>query len=452
MMEKQTPLFKAVSAYLARDASRFHMPGHKGFPANRSGERLPFGGAERYDITEVEGADSLYEADGALRALEEAYAKLYGSKRTLLSAGGATLCIQTMLALVAKLGGRVLAGRNLHTSAVSAMALLGLTPVWIYPDGAAGCGMGGRIRPEEVEECLRGDAGVCAVYITSPDYFGVLSDVGEIARICRFYRVPLLVDNAHGAHLKFQTPSLHPIDLGADLCCDSLHKTLPVLTGGALLHIGNPRYIPAAKQKMALFGSTSPSYLILLSIDRCAAYLECGHVAEEFAAVRDRVKELEQLAVQKGFVPLTGPRDYTKLVLSVYNWGLTGAEFGARLREAGIEPEYVSGHWAVLMASPENTGGDYRRVSKFLNAWDLPSVGGEEYYPVPRLEAALSLRDAIFAPSETVPVENSEGRVAASMVCPCPPGIPVVMPGEKINRDAVNLLKTSGNSIVKVIL
>ncbi|WP_312640942.1 aminotransferase class V-fold PLP-dependent enzyme [Hydrogenoanaerobacterium sp.] len=453
-MEKQTPLLKAVNEYIKRDAARFHMPGHKGFLMHREPDR--FSEAYRYDITEVQGADSLYEAHGAIRETEEAFARIYGAKRTLLSAGGATLCIQTMLALVAKEGGKVIAGRNLHTSAVSAMALLGLSPIWVYPDQSAGCGMGGRLSPEDIRAQLQNNTDVCAVYITTPDYFGILSDVEGIAKICRAYRVPLLVDNSHGSHLKFRKPSLHPIDLGADLCCDSLHKTMPVLTGGALLHIANERYIPAAKQRMSLFGSTSPSYLIMLSCDRCIGYIEKGEVQAEFDAVCARIRALEQMAENKGFVLLeakAGTRDYTKLVLSVYNWGISGAEFGERLRLWGIEPEYVSDVWAVLMASPENLGGDYRRVEKFLNAWDLPSVqDAAPAQEVPRLQPAMTLRSAVFAPSEMVPVENSIGRIASAMVCPCPPGIPVVMPGEKIDQDAVKLLKTCGICCIKVVL
>ncbi len=450
-MEKQTPLVKAVNEYLKRDAARFHMPGHKGFLMHR--EPNQFSDAYLYDITEVQGVDSLYEANGAIRETEEAFARIYGAKRTLLSAGGATLCIQTMLALVAREGGKIIAGRNLHTSALNAMALLGLSPIWVYPDQSAGCGMGGRLRPEDVRVELQKSPDVCAVYITSPDYFGILSDVEQIAKICRSYRVPLLVDNAHGSHLKFRKPSLHPIDLGADMCCDSLHKTMPVLTGGALLHIANERYIPAAKQRMSMFGSTSPNYLIMLSCDRCISYIEKGELLAEFEAVCGRVRALEELAEKKGFVLLdskAGTRDYTKLVLSVYNWGISGSQFGERLRAGGIEPEYVSDMWAVLMASPENLGGDYRRVEKFLNAWDLPAVQSTSAQVVPRLEPAMSLRSAIFASSEMVSIENSTGRIASAMVCPCPPGIPIVIPGEKIDDEAVKLLKTCGICCIKV--
>jgi arginine/lysine/ornithine decarboxylase len=189
---QQTPLYQALRAYLQRDAARFHMPGHKGaaFP--------PFGECLAFDITEVAGADSLFEADGPLLQTEEALASLYGARRTLLSAGGSTLCIQTMLALAAGEGQKVIAGRNLHLAAVNAMALLGVEPVFVYPDGSSGAGIGGGLSRMALEAALREHPDVAAVYITSPDYFGVLSDIPALAALCRAHGVPLLVDNAMG--------------------------------------------------------------------------------------------------------------------------------------------------------------------------------------------------------------------------------------------------------------
>lgn len=452
-MEKQTPLYKAVMQYIGHDASRFHMPGHKGMYLRKISESVPFMEAYRFDITEVKGADSLYTASGAIAETERAFAKLYGAHTTLLSAGGATLCLQTMLAIVAKEGGKVIAGRNLHTSAVSAMGLLGLTPVWVFSDGGAGCAVGGRTQAADIAAALKANPGVCAVYVTSPDYFGLISDIKAIAEVCEPYGVPLLVDNAHGAHLKFMPQSLHPMDLGADMCCDSLHKTMPVLTGGALLHIKNAAYAECAKEKMSLFGSTSPSYLIMLSCDVCLGYIEKGAAAEEFAVVRDRVKSLEELAAKKGFVRLTGVRDYTKLVLSVYNWGVDADLFAERLREYGIEPEFVSNTWAVLMASPENLGGDYRRVEKFINAWDIePRSVQPKSWSRELPECVLSLREALFARGKAVSVGDCVGEISAVTVCECPPGVPVVMPGEQITPQAAELLKISGKEDIKVVL
>ena len=449
-MDKQAiggPLWDAVRAYGERRTARFHMPGHKGNGA----ESDPLFPVYQYDITEVTGADSLYEADGALRALEERFARLYGAKRTLLSAGGATLCIQSMLALVARPGGVVVAGRGVHVSAVNAMALLGLTPAWVLPEGGAGFGLGGRVSPAAVEEALCQTQNVCAVYITSPDFFGVLSDISGIAQVCRRHGVPLLVDNAHGAHLKWRAEgSLHPMDLGAAMCCDSPHKTLPVLTGGALLHIADERFIPDAKRRMALFGSTSPSYLILLSLDRCLTLLENGYGAR-FEATCAAMRTLGALAERHGFVPISGACDETKLTLSVWNWVLPPHAFAARLRAAGIEPEYCGEAWAVLMASPETTADDYARARRFLEAWETPQAP-HAAPQCPALPArALPLREAVLAACERVSVSESIGRTAGATVCPCPPGIPIVTPGERIDATCAELLKKSGILLVDVV-
>lgn len=193
----KTPLHDAVRDYIEKDMSRFHMPGHKGAGTDEFAALLP------WDITEVEGADSLYHAEGPLLALEEQFARLYGTRRTLLCAGGATLCIQTMLALACGTGAAVVMGRNLHRAAINAAALLDLTPVWVYPERDAGEWFTGRYSPAAVAAALDEAPAAKAVYLTSPDYFGVLSDLSGIAEVCRAHGVPLLVDNAHGAHLKF---------------------------------------------------------------------------------------------------------------------------------------------------------------------------------------------------------------------------------------------------------
>ena len=266
-MTDNTPLKRALDEYIRQDYARLHMPGHKGASIS------PFGELMAYDVTEVEGTDSLFEDDGPLKELEEIFTRLYDTKGTVMSAGGSTLCIQAMLRMVAKKKGRILAGRNIHAAAVNAMALLGLEPVWVYPNRKQEERLIGEISPDAIRSVLEKEKqegtldSLCAVYVTSPDYFGVMSDIRSIAQIAHEYGLPLLVDNAHGAHLHFLKEEYHPMQLGADLCCDSLHKTMPALTGAALLHTSDAKYCPQMKGAMTVFGSTSPNYLIMLSID-----------------------------------------------------------------------------------------------------------------------------------------------------------------------------------------
>lgn len=438
-----TPLKEALDAYIQRAPARFHTPGHKG--------RLEgaLAGAAPYDLTEVTGCDSLFCADGPILATEERYRALYGTAGTFLSAGGSTLCIQAMLALVQPLGRRVLLGRNVHHSAVNAMALLGLTPVWLYPDEPCGEGLPGRISPRLVAETLGETEEVAAVYLTSPDYFGVLQDIPGIAAVCKERGIPLLVDNAHGAHLPFGWENLHPIHLGADLCCDSLHKTLPVLTGGALLQVGNPRFLPGAREAMALFGSTSPSYLILLSMDENLAFLE-GAARQALQKTADIADWLTRLAQKKGYAVPQGPCDPTRVVLGFWQLGYTKEAFLRLLTERGVEAEYCSDSHAVFLLSPHTADWEIDRLMTLIDESEVgePHPCGRE---IPRPRAALPLRAAVLAEKETLPLADCLGRVAAQTVSFCPPGVPLLLPGEEVDTFLKNSLFSYGVTHLTVV-
>ncbi|MBR3611502.1 MAG: aminotransferase class V-fold PLP-dependent enzyme [Oscillospiraceae bacterium] len=414
------PLEKALDDYIGKDFSRFHMPGHKGAEG--------FPDYYKYDITEVEGTDSLFESSGAIAETETRFAKIYGAGASLLSAGGSTLCIEAMLASSLNPGDKIIIARNCHASAVNTMALLDIYPIWINPRDLYGA-----------EKAFAENSGIKAVYLTSPDYFGVLSDINAFAKLTHKNGAKLLVDNAHGAHLHFFDEEMHPMALGADMCADSLHKSLPVLTGGALLHIKDGSLRNYAKQKMRLFGSTSPSYLIMLSADRCAEYLE-EKAKEDFSVLKEKISVLRKLAFEHGLAPKTENIEPARLTLSVKSTGMTAEEFGKKLREHEIEPEYVNDEWAVLMASPFNKEEDFVRLQKFIE--DTPGNGfapPEEFLPA-MPEKAMSIREAVFAESEEIPVKDAVGRIAAGLNLPCPPCIALAAPGEIISDDIANLL------------
>ncbi len=439
-----TPLHTAAEQYLNRQVSRFHMPGHKGVPLSVLGE------VAKYDLTEVMGLDSLYEAEGPIAQTEAEYRTLYGTAGSFISAGGSTLCIQAMLALAAPPGSKVIATRGVHVSAVNAMALLDLHPVWLHPERSSTTGLAGATSPQMLEQLLRANPDTACVYVTSPTFFGCISDIGALSSVCQRYNVPLLVDNAHGAHLKFLPTSCHPMDLGADICCDSLHKVLPVLTGGAMLHIKNPSYLPRAKQMMALFGSTSPSYLIMLSIDLALEYIR-QKLPEDLVRVSSRLSIIATRARERGFLLPQGSVDPTRLTLDFSSVGYTRSAFQELLQECRIEPEYLGGHICVFMASGQTSHRDFSRLqamveqSKCLPPLERPPIG--EIH----LQSALSLREAMLTPTETISVEQGVNRIAGAMVTPCPPGIPLVMAGEKISTEMVRLLKMYGISQVNVV-
>lgn len=488
-----------LETYEKSGISRFHMPGHKGdFPLLAEHLRLS------YDITEVMGADVLFQSDGVLKELEDRIAAFYGAGGTAVSTGGSTLCIQAMLAAAFRPGDCVIAARNAHTAFINACILLDLRPIWLYPEQADPMGISGAVTPAQVQETLAAYPAAKGVYLTSPDYFGTLTDIQSISKLCHQSGKRLLVDNAHGAALCMAEQPLHPILCGADLCCDSAHKTLPVLTGGAFLHYSSA-FSAEIKEKMALFGSTSPSYLTLLSIDLCLRWLK----KEGKAAYRETAKRVE---MAKAFcaqhsVPCHTGGDPFRLSVRTGGMGYSDAAAGAHFRSCQIEPEFVGGGYVVLMASPFNREEDWERLSRALKSLTVrePDKGtslrpekpavtpvpcegtippcGDAVSPregaalscegvisprggaVPPYEdivlscggaalpheTALTPRKAAFSPSETIPTEGAAGRIAAQTVIKCPPGVPVVIPGEKITPQAEFILKNSGNLTVKVI-
>lgn len=447
-MTDNTPLKRALDEYIRQDYARLHMPGHKGASIS------PFGELMAYDVTEVEGTDSLFEDDGPLKELEEIFTRLYDTKGTVMSAGGSTLCIQAMLRMVAKKEGRILAGRNIHAAAVNAMALLGLEPVWVYPDRKQEERLIGEISPDAIRSVLEKEkqAGtldsLCAVYVTSPDYFGVMSDIRSIAQIAHEYGLPLLVDNAHGAHLHFLKEEYHPMQLGADLCCDSLHKTMPALTGAALLHTSDAKYCPQMKGAMTVFGSTSPNYLIMLSMDSTAAFL-MQDGAERIQQTVTRCEKLRQKAREKGFV-LPQHCDPMRLTLPLAGTGWDAQNFRKLLRKQKIMEEYLSDSGCVLLFSPFNREEDFKRTEALL---DEVLIQNQPFtaFPIVPSEKVMSLREAFLSPKESVPVEKAEGRIAAQVKITCPPGIPLVMPGERLHKEIIKILKNSGIFVIDVV-
>lgn len=424
-----TPIYDFVKKYNKSQTLRLHMPGHKG---------RAFLGCEADDITEINGADSLYHADGIIRESEENASRLFGTARTVYSTEGSSLCIRTMLYLVklyaASVGRspRILAGRNAHSSFISSAAVLGIDLSFIYPGSSylSGCFNGDSVRRALDEQS---DAPI-AIYITSPDYLGRIADVSSIAEVCRKRGLLLLVDNAHGAYLKFLSPSRHPIDLGAHLCCDSAHKTLPVLTGGAYLHISKsaPRsFSDNVKTAMALFGSTSPSYLTLQSLDLANAYIYNGY-AERLGAFIKKADALKDKLRESGYSVFGD--EPLKLTLLTKPRGYNGSQISNMLRSSGIEVEFSDPDFVVMMLSPELEDAELCHLLTSLNSIRLSSPI-TELPPTPhRPKAALPPRAAIMLDSEELPVSECLGKVVASINITCPPAVPLAVCGEIIDE------------------
>ncbi len=455
----ETPVYDFVTGYMSSGMSRFHMPGHKG---------QPFLGCECRDITEIEGADVLSMASGIIAESQNNASHLFCTGSTLYSTEGSSLCIKAMLMAVLEDARRrgskgneyILAARNIHRSMVDACALLGIETEFVV-NKRSGSICESMVTPQDIENILaykknEGTAYPVAVYITSPGYLGDIADIEGIAGICERYSLPLVVDNAHGAYLAFLEESRHPIKLGAAICCDSAHKTLPVLTGGAYLHISGrylERYLETARRALALFGSTSPSYLVMQSLDLCNQYLTENY-RERLSACVNAVNSIKWYLRDKGICIMeTEP---LKIVINTACAGYTGVETCASMREYGIECEYADIGYVVLMATPENTKEDFGRIEKWAcNTFLIHNKKDRLVMPEfslkpPRREMAI--REAVFSPSVFIDVKESLGRICAAETVSCPPAVPIAVCGEVINQDMAELFRIYNIKKVCVVL
>lgn len=437
-----TPICDFVRTYVSSDPMRLHMPGHKG---------INFLGFEDRDITEIDGADSLYEANSIIQASERNASRLFGC-RTYYSTEGASLCIRAMLylcMLYSKQEGKeplIAAARNVHSAFIRAAAMLDFDIHWLYGDQRTGY-LSCTIDPDKLDNWLSNTAvRPMAVYLTSPDYLGNISDIRTISQICHKYGVLLIVDNAHGAYLKFLPESIHPIDLGADLCCDSAHKTLPVLTGGAYLHISDcaPKlFYQFAKQALAMFGSTSPSYLILQSLDAANKYLDCdcNHKLEAFLAVCEQAKA-DLLSHGYSFVG----NEPLKWTIDAKEFGYMGYEIADYLKKNQVHVEFSDPDYLVMMLSPGLGADGLEKLTEILTVLPKRSpLLAPSPIPMARTRI-LTPRQAAFAPSEFLPIEQCFGRVLASPSVGCPPAVPIVVCGEQIDENAIACFKYYGIS------
>lgn len=444
-----TPICDFVRGYAARNPLRLHMPGHKGVG--------PLG-IEGLDITELPGADVLYAPQGVIAESQANAAARFGSAKTVYSTEGSSLCVRAMLYLArlwASTNGKrplVLAARNAHKSFLSAAALLDLDVAWLYGEES---GRGIVSCPVTAEGLARRLAELpetpVAVYITSPDYLGDRVDLSALAALCHARGALLLVDNAHGAYLKFMSTSQHPLDLGADLCCDSAHKTLGVLTGGAYLHLAAsapPMLRDAAERAMSLFASTSPSYLILQSLDAVNAALDSCYV-NSIMSTASRVAALRSALAAEGWAPVGD--EPLKLTLRTKPRGYTGAEVAARLAQRHIFCEFADPDYIVFMLTQHLPDGACATLLAALR--DLPPRPPLTDVPPDLCKSTciLSLREAVLAPSETLPINRALGRVLAAPCVACPPAVPILVCGEAIDEAAVRAFCYYGIESVEVV-
>ena len=420
-----------------------HMPGHKG---------AGILGFEGMDLTEIYGADELFAAEGIIKESEQNASNLFGCP-TYYSTQGSTLCIQTMCTILcqdAKSKGKkpkILAGRNAHRSFIHAAALLDFEIEWLYGNSDY---LSCKIHAEDLEKAII-ESLPTAVYLTNPDYLGNLLDIKSLASVCKKHNVLLAIDNAHGAYLRFLKDSLYPIDLGADLCCDSAHKTLPVLTGGAYLHLSdslNQVWKNDVKHFMEYFSSTSPSYLIMASLDAANEVLDTTFKNSMFECIQ-RVDGLKNTLVQHGYTILSG--EPMKITISTKEFGYTGNEIANLLMECDIYPEFYDSDYIVLMPSPYNTKDDLKRLETCLCGIEGKPILVNKPPKLEQSKKAMNVRQALFSSSITLDVSKSLGQVCSSVTVSCPPAILPVIPGEVISESSIEVMKYYGIETIRVV-
>lgn len=439
-----TPIYDFLKKYAQSGTLRCHMPAHKGYSG------IPeLSAMYALDITEIAGADSLFEADGIIAQSEKNMSELYGTAGTVYSAGGSTLCIQTMLYIMKSENRKIFAVRNVHRAFLNAVALLDLDVKWILPE-YSGSILSGNITLSDVENALKNCSEPSAVYVTSPDYTGKTADISALSEICHRYGARLLVDNAHGAHLKFLPEDIHPITLGADMCCDSAHKMLPALTGSAMLHTSVPEYVSILKQAMNMFSSTSPSYLIMMSLDLCNRYISDKIRSD----IKNNLIYIENFRSKFSDRLLFADGEPFHITIKAGESGLDGNELAELLRKNGAECEYSDKSLVILLMSPVCTKHDYEKLSCALTVAIMECKKIPPYtidFEMKLPERITSIHDAVFSECETIPVEKAEGRICASVKVPCPPAVPIVASGERIDRNSINIFIKYGISDVIVV-
>ncbi len=417
-----------------------HMPGHK-----RNPDYLKLPDPVTVDITEIYGFDNLHAAEGVLKNAMERAAALWGAKRSHFLVNGSSSGILAALSAALPASGTVVMDRSAHKSAYHGLELRNLTPRYLRRPVDPQTGVFGSLTPAEVERVLTATLDAGAVFVTSPTYEGVVSDIRAIADVAHAHGAILIVDEAHGAHLGF-SPAFprSAVTEGADVVIQSLHKTLPTFTQSAILHICSERVDGEKIAKyLSYYQTTSPSYLLMTGMDACVSLLaERGD--ELFAAyearicrLRQRMAELMHIGLLTGDSPEIWGFDPGKLYFSLRNTALTGEAFGQILREEfAIEPEMTTADGCLCMTSIADTDEGFDRLAEAVIAIDrrLTAAPDRAILALPDLPTMVCTpAEAAVRPAETVSLTDAEGRIAGEFVWAYPPDIPLLVPGERID-------------------
>lgn len=448
-------LVEKLKDYANSGTYPFHMPGHK----RMDGNELPY----EIDITEIDGFDNLHDPHGCLAELQENAAELFGARRAFALVNGSTVGILAAIRAMTKDGDRVLIARNSHMAVYHAAELCRLDTEYILPDTVDGLGIFASISPASVEQMLEAHPDTSLVVITSPTYEGVVSDIKSITAICHRYGARLLVDEAHGAHFPFSDRfPQSAVPCGADAAVTSLHKTLPAMTQTALLLTNDDRLAKELQRQLSIFETSSPSYVLLASIDRCLTFLKDSKGA--FDDYTRRLDHFHQAAKALRHLSLANDEllnaekvfDFDSGKLCLFGNGcMSGKELMDTLRaEYHLELEMALGDYALAMTSVCDTDEGFTRLINALVAIDSRCKAADHptnttAYPLPQKRYTIS--GALNTDGEMCELFKAEGKVSCEYVRAYPPGIPIIVPGEVIDRETLSYirdLRAAGNEII----
>ena len=439
----------------------YHMPGHKRMGTLGGSFSEALAASVRYDITEIDGFDDLHDPEGVLREAQLRAAALYGADACYYSVNGSTAGILTAVSAAVPEGGKIIMARNCHKAAYHSVYLRRLEPVYLYPGTVGDTQLAAPVTAEQVEEALKDNPDAKAVLIVSPTYDGVTADVERISEAVHRRNIPLIVDAAHGAHF-----GLHPgfpespVRLGADLTVVSLHKTMPCPTQTALLLSRGSR-VPEEKIRLfeRIYQTSSPSYLLMAAMDECISEVQRKGAAMWDVFFREREAFLERCSgllnlriLTDGTFELgkTGEQlkflmDPGKILIETSKTCLTGKQFYDILLERyHLQMEMAAGNYVTAIMTCCDSHEGWQRLAEALLLTDRSGIGSdrqeERYREYPLLEKAVSLAEALDAPKDCIALEDAEGMISGSFINLYPPGIPIVVPGERISREAVDII------------
>lgn len=438
-------LYDKLAAYGESDYYPCHMPGHKRRLNGRMPEKIV-----KTDITEIDGFDNLHDARGILKELQEKASRMYGAEESFYLINGSTVGILSAISASVPFGGHILMGRNSHRSAYNAAYLRQLKISYFYPPKLKGFSFSDAVTPEQVRDALEKNPDIQAVFMVSPTYEGRIARVDEIAKIVHEKGLILIVDEAHGAHLGLaENFPVNSNQAGADLVIHSVHKTLPALTQSALLHVNGTRVDRDRLQRfLHIYQSSSPSYLLMAGIDNalCIVEAEGNRLFHQFyQSCQTMMTSLSECARLR-FPPWEPDRqDIGKLVIDTSLAGISGQElYRILLDKYHIQPEMASQDYCLAMFTIGDTPEGYERMTRALleidkqlaQQGDFSREDPEKLCPGEIAEKdMLPLHCAWDGAWEYVPLQEAAGRYAAEFVVLYPPGVPVLVPGEKLTDE-----------------